>query len=202
MDKKVYSYNTAIPTGKIYYGICSSIANTYAKTATVEAFPLDKKKRPLAGIVIGIKFTMTNAYKKPGHVYSLNVNKTGAYPIYYNNTVLFTSTTANTLVAGYANRYVFYMFNGHQWVFLSASFDANNKYSNKTSTGNGYTKAEINSLLNTKANSADLANVATSGRYADLVGAPQYVLCTLSEYNGMMSHDSNTYYIIIADSNE
>lgn len=199
MGKNVHSNNKTGPTGKIYYGICSTTANTYAKTATVEAFPLDKKNRPLAGIVVGIKFTVTNTYKIPGHVYSLNVNKTGAYPMYYNNTVLFTSTTANTLVAGYANRYVFYMFNGHQWVFLSASFDANNKYSNKTSTGNGYTKAEINSLLNTKANSADLANVATSGRYADLVGAPQYVLCTLAEYNAMATHNANTYYIIIAD---
>lgn len=29
----------------------------------------------------------------------------------------------------------------------------------------------------------------------------QYVICTLSDYNAMASHDSDTYYIIIADSN-
>ena len=27
---------------------------------------------------------------------------------------------------------------------------------------------------------------------------PQYVLCTLPEYNAMESHDENTFYIIIA----
>lgn len=30
---------------------------------------------------------------------------------------------------------------------------------------------------------------------------PQYVICTLSEYNAMQSHDSGTYYIIISESN-
>lgn len=48
-------------------------------------------------------------------------------------------------------------------------------------------------------NKPTLSTVATSGNYTDLVGAPQYVICTLSEYEGMASHDSNTYYIIIAD---
>lgn len=26
---------------------------------------------------------------------------------------------------------------------------------------------------------------------------PQYVICTLAEYNAMVSHDANTYYIIV-----
>lgn len=32
-----------------------------------------------------------------------------------------------------------------------------------------------------------------------VLAMPQYVLCTLSEYEAMEFHDSNTYYIIIAD---
>lgn len=50
-----------------------------------------------------------------------------------------------------------------------------------------------------KANTADLASVATSGSYNDLVDAPQYVICTLVQYNAMASHDADTYYIIIED---
>ena len=37
---------------------------------------------------------------------------------------------------------------------------------------------------------------AVFAKKADL---PQYVICTLSEYNAMASHDADTYYIIIAD---
>lgn len=48
---------------------------------------------------------------------------------------------------------------------------------------------------------SELATVATTGAYTDLVGAPKYVVCTLSAYNAMQSHDSDTYYIIIADGN-
>ena len=49
--------------------------------------------------------------------------------------------------------------------------------------------------------SSNLATVATTGNYTDLIGAPQYVICTLSAYNAMVSHDSNVYYIIISESN-
>lgn len=55
--------------------------------------------------------------------------------------------------------------------------------------------------LSGKVNSADLADVATTGSYTDLVDAPQYVLCTFSQYNAMASHDADTYYIIISESN-
>lgn len=37
---------------------------------------------------------------------------------------------------------------------------------------------------------------AVFAKKADL---PQYVICTLDEYNAMASHDADTYYIIIAD---
>lgn len=37
---------------------------------------------------------------------------------------------------------------------------------------------------------------AVFAKKADL---PQYVICTLAEYNAMASHDADTYYIIIAD---
>ena len=179
------------PTGKIYYGTCSTTANTYVKEATVETFPLDGDDKPLVGTVVAIKYSVTNTYKTEGQTYALNVNNTGAYPMYYNNAAVATSTSANTLVAGYKNRHVFYVFNGTQWVWLSASYDTNTTYSGMTQaevdagTGttarlitptrlrdNFYTEDEVDTLLGSKANSNDLATVATSGSYNDLDDTP------------------------------
>ena len=44
-----------------------------------------------------------------------------------------------------------------------------------------------------------LHKVSKTGAYTDLVDAPQYVICTLVQYNAMASHDADTYYIIIED---
>lgn len=181
----------AKPTGKIYYGTCSTTANTYIKEATVDTFPLDEDDKPLVGTVVAIKYTVTNTYKTEGQTYALNVNNTGAYPMYYNNAAVATSTSANTLVAGYKNRHVFYVFNGTQWVWLSASYDTNTTYSGMTQTevdagtgttarlitparlrDNFYTEDEVDTLLGSKANTNDLATVATSGSYNDLDDTP------------------------------
>lgn len=179
------------PTGRIYYGTCSTTANTYVKEATVETFPLDANNKPLVGTVVAIKYSVTNTYKTEGQTYALNVNNTGEYPMYYNNAAVATSTSANTLVAGYKNRHVFYVFNGTQWVWLSASYDTNTTYSGMTQaeidagTGttarlitparlmdNFYTEGEVDTLLADKADSEDLAAVATSGSYNDLDNTP------------------------------
>lgn len=105
---------------KIYVGTSNTSAGAYAKSATVEAFPLDGTGKPVVGTVVAVKYSKTNAYNTEGNVYTLNVNSTGAYPMYYNNAELATSTTANTLVAGYANRYTYYVFDGSNWVWLSS----------------------------------------------------------------------------------
>lgn len=175
----------------VYYGTCTTAANTYKKVATVETFPLDGNGKPLVGTVVAIKYSNSNSYKTVGQTYQLNVNSTGDYPMYYNNAELATSTSANTLVAGYKNRNIFYMFNGTQWVWLTSSYDANTTYSGMTQAevdagtsttarlitpemlrDNFYTEGEVDTLLGAKANSTDLATVATSGSYNDLQDKP------------------------------
>lgn len=121
----------------IYVGTCSTAAATAPKAATVEPFPLDENNKPLVGTIIAVKFANTNTYKTSGTTMTLNVNGTGAYPIYYNNAEIVSTTTANTLACGYKNRYIYYLFNGTQWVWLTASFGSNNTYS-------AMTQAEIN----------------------------------------------------------
>ena len=131
---------------QIYLGTSpASDAASYNKTATVEIFPtvtetVDNVEvtKPKVGTIVGIKYLATNTYKTANSVYTLNVNDTGEFPMYYNNSELATSTSANTLVAGYLNRYIYYLFNGTQWVWLTASYDSNTTYSN-VSLGQGYT---------------------------------------------------------------
>ena len=192
LGANVYNIKDASAARKnVYYGTCTTAANTYKKVATVETFPLDGNGLPLVGTLVAIKYSNTNTYKTEGQTYQLNVNNTGDFPMYYNNAALATSTSANTLVAGYKNRHIFYMFNGSQWVWVTSSYDANTTYSGMTQaevdagTGttarlitpqrlrdNFYTETEVNNLLAAKANSSDLATVATSGSYTDLSNKP------------------------------
>lgn len=122
----------------VYPGTCTTAAGTAAKVATTTPlFPLDSNGKPLPGTTIAIKFSNTNTYKTAGTTMTLNVNSTGAYPIYYNNAEVVSTTSANTTACGYKNRYTFYIFNGTQWVWLSYGNDANTTYSN-VSLGQGY----------------------------------------------------------------
>ena len=176
----------AHPTARIYMGSCSTAAATNPKVCAVEDFPLDTEGKPLVGTLISVKFSATNTSKSTTP--ELNVNDTGAIRIWYNNAVL---ATAKSAYAGYANRYINYMYDGTYWVFLGHSTDNNTTYSALTqakidagteTTGrlisadllrdNFYTESEVDGLLGSKANSNDLATVATSGSYNDLDDTP------------------------------
>lgn len=92
------------------YGTCSTAATTVAKTVACTGFTL------VTGAEITVKFTVTNTASSP----TLNVNSTGAKPIYYRGAAI----TAGYLVA---NRTYTFRFNGTQYEFVgdldSNSFD-------------------------------------------------------------------------------
>ena len=67
---------------------------------------------------VTVKFSNTNKASSP----TLNVNNTGAYPIWY-NTGEYTGTSS--AYCGYAARTITYAFNGTHWVWISSSYDAN-----------------------------------------------------------------------------
>ena len=129
INGKSYAVKDAKAARKgMYVGTCTTAANTYAKVATVDTFPVDGNGKPLEGTIVGIKYSNSNSYKTAGQYYTLDVNNTGAYRMYYNNAELATSTSANTLVAGYKNRYIYYMFDDDHWVWLTASYETNSTY--------------------------------------------------------------------------
>lgn len=116
-----------LPKGNVAYGTCSAVATTAIKDVTVTS---DDNWTLEVGCVVMVYFTTSNSASSV----KLNVNNTGAYPIWYNNAEY---TSTGTAYTGYAKRVIYYMFNGTHWVWLGASYDANTTYTN-VALGQGY----------------------------------------------------------------
>lgn len=111
----------------VAYGTCSSAAADTTKVVTlvgVEDWKLE------VGKVVLVYFDTSNSASSV----KINVNGTGAYPIWYNNAEY---TSTGTAYTGYAKRVINYMFNGTYWVWIGSSYDANSTYKNVT-LGHGY----------------------------------------------------------------
>lgn len=98
----------------IAYGTCDTAAATAAKVVTLTG---NTNWALTTGSLITVKFTNTNTAASP----TLNVNNTGAYPIWYNAS----EYTSASSYGGYASRHITYQFNGTHWVFVSWSYDTN-----------------------------------------------------------------------------
>lgn len=109
------------------YATCTTDAATAAKVVTVVG---DDSWELKVGKVVMVYFSNSNSASNV----TLNVNNTGAYPIWYNNAEY---TSTGTAYTGYANRVIEYMFNGTHWVWMGSSYDANSTYKNVT-LGHGY----------------------------------------------------------------
>lgn len=110
-------------TNIVHYGTCSTAAATVAKTVAVSGFVLE------VGATATVKFSYTNSASNP----TLNVNSTGAKPIYYNGAAI----TAAYLVA---NRVYTFVYDGTNYLVVG-DIDTNSdsqsiKY--HTTTANNY----------------------------------------------------------------
>lgn len=105
----------------ITYGTCSTAAGTAAKVVTLT----NENWQLKVGSIVGVKFSVTNTYSATAAApITLNVNNTGAKSIWYNTGVP-TGTSAS--VFGYANRHIFYIYDGTYWVWLGmGALDGNN----------------------------------------------------------------------------
>ena len=104
----------------LFTGSCASAADARAKVATVGSnFSL------VDGVTVAIKFTNTNTYSATAAApVTLNVNSTGAKQIYYAASNANTGTLAG--VYGYADRYITYMYDATNdvWVYVSHGYDS------------------------------------------------------------------------------
>lgn len=143
--------NWTKPSNMTAFGTCPTAAAIAEKVVTI----LDNPNWELIpGSIITVKFTITNTASNV----TLNVNNTGAKPIYYNGTVY---TSNSNMVCGIANGCITYQYDGTNWVWLSHGADSNTTYSNMT-LGNGY------GTCNTPATTA--AKVVTLANYNLLIG--------------------------------
>lgn len=142
---------TKLDFTNIAYCTCSTAAATAAKAATI----IENTNWELkAGSIVVVKFTYTNTAANP----TLDVNGTGAKSIWYNTALI---TTGSLSYAGYANRYIKYMYDGTQYVFIGWSADANTTYTN-AALGQGYGTCATAA--------ATAAKVVTLSSYALVVG--------------------------------
>lgn len=135
---------------KLSYGTCSTAAATAEKAVTVD----NENWELSVGSVVMVRFDVSNSASNV----TLNVNETGAYPIWYNNAEY---TSTGTAYTGYAKRVTTYMFNGTHWVWIANSYDSNTTYKN-VALGHGYATCSTAE--------ATAAKVGTLSSYALTVG--------------------------------
>lgn len=139
----------------ITYCTCDTAAATAEKAIVVSG---NKNWKLTVGAIIMVRFSITNTASSV----KLNVNGTGAYPIWYNNAEYVSTGNAYT---GYANRTTTYAFNGTHWVWVSNSYDANTQSNtNSTNTSNKIFLVGATSQGSNKTTySHDTAYVGTDG---------------------------------------
>lgn len=111
---------------QVAYGTCETAANVSDKIVTVS----DTTWALTPGTIIGVKFTNTNTASNV----TINVNNSGKKSIWYNNTQ---QKGNSNLYAGYANRLIYYMYDGTYWCWLNAGAENDTIPSAISWTGGG-----------------------------------------------------------------
>ncbi|MDD4847313.1 MAG: hypothetical protein PHR53_00910 [Bacteroidales bacterium] len=106
-----------------HYTICSTVAGTAAKTASLNGFVL------ATGAHVTVRFTVTNTAANP----TLNINGTGAKPIYYHGAAIIASALKST------STYDF-VYNGTNYEFVG-DINTNSTYGVATSEVLGLVKS-------------------------------------------------------------
>lgn len=141
--------------GSHNYGTCSTDAATAAKAVACTGFKL------AVGAEIAVRFTVTNAAASP----TLNVNSTGAKPIYYRGAAI---------PAGYlaANRTYTFRYNGTQWD-LVGDINTDTKYTHPTTSGNKHIPSggAVGQILRWSADGAAVWGADNNTTYGNMKGA-------------------------------
>lgn len=136
----------------IAYGTCSTAADVAEKTVVLDG---NAQWSLTKGSIIMVKFDVSNTASSV----TINVNGTGAYPIWYNNAEY---TSTGTAYTGYANRTITYMFNGTHYVWITSSYDANSTYTN-AALGQGYATCSTAAATAAKVGTLSSYKLVTGG---------------------------------------
>ncbi len=102
-------------SGPVAYATCNTTGATAAKVATISN---DANWELAVGAEVIVKFNVDNAVTNC----TLNVNGTGAKPIWYGAAVY---TGLDGLVCGMIGLHIRYIYNGTYWVWMGSGYDAN-----------------------------------------------------------------------------
>lgn len=137
---------------RFYLGTCSTAGNVAIKQVDITNFPttlVNGVETPIVGSVIAVKFANTNTAIAP----KIKVNNMDAYFVWYNKSEFISPYVDN--IAGGSNIYIYYVFNGTYWVWVSHGVDADTNYTPQ-SLGIGY--ASCTTAAATAAKTASLSN--------------------------------------------
>ena len=140
---------------RFYLGTCSTAGNVAIKQVDIPNFPttlVNGVETPIVGSVIAVKFSNTD--EETTEQKKIKVNNTSAYPLWYNTSER-TALTKATGTFGEAGKYIYYVFNGTHWVWISHGIDSNSTYFPPT-LGFGY--ASCTTAAATAAKVASLSN--------------------------------------------
>ena len=194
---------TKMNNTNVAWGTCSTAAGTAEKVITISG---NTNWALAAGSIIGVKFSATNTAQNP----TFNVNSTGAKSVWYNTAVL---TTGNLSYAGVANRPMYYMYDGAQYVCLGWSIESNDNTvpsaycstaagtAAKTATCSGYvllSKSYIHVIITTANTSATALTLNINSKGAK----PIYINGTASSTSNytlpagsyLVYYDGTNYY--------
>lgn len=179
---------TANKAASIPFGTVDSTSTATAFTATVDGITELRD-----GVSLYLKNTVVSsaAASTAPKCWTLNINNLGAKPVYVTTAAATYSTTHFTKNYKMLFTYDESLNSGNGGWYIGQLFNTNTTYSDMTqaeitagtgTTGrkitpkmlrdNFYTEDEVDDLLGSKANSNDLATVATSGSYNDLDDTP------------------------------
>ena len=165
---------------KVAYAICDTAAATAAKVAAISG---NDSWTLQVGSIVMVYFSISNTAKNV----TLNVNDSGAYPIWYNNAEYASNGTAYT---GYAKRVIIYMFNGTHWVWIGASYEADTNTYQRLYVTTGSAEYPITTRYNTTTGNSYYAEY---GRYSEGVTLnPSTNTITATAFKGKLTGNADT----------
>ena len=133
---------------KTAYGTCSTPASTAEKAVVID----DSNWELEVGNIVTVNFSNTNSASN----ITINVNNTGAYPIWYSTSEY---TGNSSTVCGTSKTHTTYTFNGTHWVWIAIS---NYSTYSQATLGQGYGVCDTAE--------STLAKVCTISSYSSAVG--------------------------------
>lgn len=165
----------------IFYGACTDSASTVAKTVNCTEFTSENLK---AGVVVLVNFTYSNTATSP----TLNVNGTGAKPLYkYGTTVVGTNAAGSWT----AKAVTMLTYNGTGWI-INSGWDNNTTYSAMTQADADAGTATTARLITAKVLSD---KILTSAEYLSLAVmlARDYSTTSPYEVGDFVKYSDNIY---------